>query len=116
MFKTKIVMYWKQRLIKKILIKNKNKKKKKKNKIKINNAKNYSLNTLDIERNQNSKALLIGINYSWGDYSGYIIYPESAKGEYFNGSEFITDWISEIPTEEEIKFYNYCEEARKYNI
>jgi hypothetical protein len=62
MFKKVFVMYWKQRVIKKILIKNK--KKKNKNKLRINNVKSYSLNTLDIERNQNSKALLIGINYN----------------------------------------------------
>ena len=59
---------------------------------------------------------IIGVNNSWGEYSGYIIYPKSAIGHGWNGSEFITDWISEIPTEKEVDFYNHCEELNKFNI
>ncbi len=59
---------------------------------------------------------IIGVNNNWGQYSGYIIYPKSATGHGWNGSEFITDWISEIPTGEEAEFYNKCEKINKFNI
>jgi len=59
---------------------------------------------------------IIGVNKNWGDYSGYIIHPESSKGKYYSDSEFITDYISEMPTEEEIEFYNKCEKLNKFNI
>lgn len=59
---------------------------------------------------------IIGINNSWGEYSGYVIHPKSAEGHDFNGSEYISDWESEIPTDEEVKFYTYCDKLKKFNI
>jgi len=59
---------------------------------------------------------ITGGNKNWGEYSGYILYPESAKGKEWSGSEFLTDWSFEIPTVEEVKFYKYCESLKKFNI
>ena len=58
---------------------------------------------------------IIGINNNWGQYSGYVIHPKSMKGGYYSSSEFITN-ITEIPTDEEVEFYNYCDDLKKFNI